>query len=127
MQTQFTPETKQKSIPVFEAGHRIGSVQGDCLFKTIHGSKHIWRKNPSIGLSIASIQAAEAEGAVRACIRDAETGREYCATFQMIRAKGIRYAFQGFEEQLFLRLAWWTDHPVGVDPKMETFPLPLGI
>jgi hypothetical protein len=118
---------RTKSIPIFEAGRRVGSVRGDIFFKTIRGSKHIWRKIPSIGLSIASMEAAKAAGALKVCIKDAETGREYHASFYVIVSKGIRYRFQGYEEQIFLRLEHWSDRPVEVNELAYQVAMPLEV
>jgi hypothetical protein len=128
MQTHYntlTPKTKSKPIPIYEAGRRVGSVRGDFFLKTIRGSKHIWRKNPSIGLSLASLQAAKEAGAARACIRDSETGKEYHASFLTIEEKGIHYTFPGWEPQIFLRLEWWTDRPREADPTVYQAALPI--
>jgi hypothetical protein len=127
MYNHLSTTPKSKSIPIYEAGHRIGSVRGDTFHKTIHGSRHIWKKIPSIGLSIASMESAKEAGALRVCIKDAEDGREYFASLYMIASKGIHYTFPGYEPQIFLRLEHWSDRPVEVNPLVFQEALPLEV
>lgn len=94
------------STPIYAAGRRVGEVQRGVFVKHVRGSVHFLRKPPAIALDLQSLADAERAGAGSVCIVDSETGREYCARVNYLRARGFKVS-RGFGEQVALALSEW--------------------
>lgn len=101
--------------PIYSHGRRVGTVTGDTLNKTIHGTRHFLRQPPGIALAVAELDAAAAAGAKTVCVKDIETGVRYTATIEHIRGAGIPIN-RGFGAQLALPFAGWITTTRGADP-----------
>lgn len=98
--------TQADAIPIRAQGHIVGYVQGDAFCKTVRASIHRLRVPPAWAVDLQSLDDAEAAGAVRVEIRDAEGGLTYTADIATIRKRGFRVN-RGYGEQLALPLDAW--------------------
>jgi len=96
-----------QSQPVHAAnGKVVGQVRGDVFAKTVRASVHFLRKPPAIGFDLCSLQEAQDLGAEVVCVFDAESGRHYSASFDLIRRFGFELE-RSFGRQVALPLARW--------------------
>jgi len=90
----FRLETDQEVVDMAELFRRKGKIYAvleadGTLYKTIHGSRHILRKDgPAICFDIELIEWALSKGAIRAKVKDVETGAVYTASFLKLYREG---------------------------------------
>jgi hypothetical protein len=113
-----TTPTARGQVPIRAAGRVVGQVCGGTFHKTIRGSVHLLRCPPAIALDTQSLTDAEAAGAVRVTVRDAETDTVYTASIARIRARGFGVN-RGHGEQLALPLHEWTTRRPGEAMQMQ--------
>lgn len=99
-------------VPIYSAsGKVIGRVEGDVFHKTIKPN-HYLKKPPAIAFDIASLDDAEAAGAVFVEVTDRESGLVYRASMAHIRSKGFEFD-RGWGRQVGLPMGGWTKRQVG--------------
>ena len=101
-------------------GRTCGILYGDVLRKSIYGSKHFLRQPPGIALDLATLDRAEAAGAVRIEIVDQESGVVYVATIEHFRAAGLEIS-RGYGRQLVLPFSGWVKRSKGAPIQLELF------
>ena len=87
-------------------GRKLGEVRGKFYYRQIYGSRHFLRQPLAIAYLIESLKQAGEMGARVAVVTDRETGVTYRATFETIRAHGVRVS-RGYGEQIALPLEFW--------------------
>ena len=106
MSRQNYNKVKAECPPVYAGGKAVGHVKGDVFYKSIHGSKHILKRPPSIAISCDALNQAETAGALKIVITDQETGTQYHCTIAHLRRAGFELD-RGFGQQLALPLDGW--------------------
>ena len=89
-----------------ESGHIVGAVEGGVFVKRALEELHILGKPRGWAFDVASLDAAEAAGAVSVRIDAADTGRVYRASLGDIWRYGIP-VYRGRGKQLCLVLPRW--------------------
>ena len=92
--------------PIFVGSKVIGHVSGDTFYKTISGSRHILRKPRAIAFDISTLHDAEAAGARKVHITDADTGKTYETALSTVWAKGWEFN-RGFGKQWGVPIGEW--------------------
>jgi hypothetical protein len=120
MIAQSVPQRQPSAAntPVYLPGSSkiIGYVSGLVFAKTISGSKHFLRRPAAIAFDVATLDAAEAAGAVMVKVTDGETGHVYAQRIVTIRAYGFPVT-RGFGRQIALPL-----NAYAIDGKPPTHP-----
>jgi len=115
-------KSQARSVPVHAANGRVvGEVRAAVFRKTARASRHMLRRPPAWALDIASLDEAEALGAVRVRILDIETGRLYLAPISLIRSDGFRLN-RGYGQQVALALEFWQ-----VTASSDSMPIQLSL
>ena len=100
--------TKQNSKQsVFRSdGRAVGHTEGDTLYKSVKGEKHMLQKPRGWAWDVDILEEAERRGATRVEIYDRENGKTYIATIQDYRDYGVSLN-RGFSDQICLPLKYW--------------------
>lgn len=101
--TKKTPNSKTEGQPVYAGSRIIGTVKGDCFYKSIAANGYL-QKPRAICFSVSSLNDAERLGATRVQVRDKETGDLWRASIAHIREAGFPVHRAGFEPQIGLSL-----------------------
>lgn len=91
-----------------DKGQVIGSVNGDCLFKKIQGSKHFLQAPPAIAWDAKVVHEAQNMGATFTRVTDEETKIVYTTTIAVLWKHGI-HINRGHSPQIALPFKWWTE------------------
>jgi hypothetical protein len=105
MQTQNTPQhgKAQGRVFIFDGkGHRVGSVIGTTLYRTIH-ERHIL-SGGALAFDLPSLEGAKAAGAVDVVIHRTDVGVKMRARLDDYFREGFAFDF-GYGKQLGLPLA----------------------
>ncbi len=103
-----TPKAKSNRQYIFLNGRRMASVVGDELRQSRDGSVHFLRSpRPAIAFDSSVLRKAQGAGAVRVCVTDRETGRNYRTTIQAIQEHGFP-VYLGAGTQVALPIAAWS-------------------
>ena len=107
----MTRRKKQQNsggIPIYrhDGAAVIGQVIGDTFHKRARSSKHMLRRPPAWACDVASLDQAQAAGAVWVVIYDQDTGRTYRVALADFLSRGVRVK-RGHGDQLALPLNLW--------------------
>ena len=102
------------------SGKKIGRVQGDIFYKSIHGSKHMLRTPPGLAVDLQALLDAEQAGADRIVITDTETGTQYRADISRLKKRGFTFD-RGFGRQIALPLDAWITERRGAPVQLALF------
>lgn len=100
-QHNTTGARNQSPITLPGTNQVIGYVEGQIFRKTLQGSRHFLRRPAAIAFDLATLDAAEAAGAVAVLVTDSETGRRYAQRIEKIRKYGFPVV-RGFGRQIAL-------------------------
>ena len=102
-----------------ESGHIVGAVEGGVFVKHALEELHILRKPRGWAFDVASLDAAEAAGAVTIRVDATDTGRVYVASLGDIWRYGIPVS-RGHGEQVCLAVERWhtAGDDIGTQPRL---------
>lgn len=107
-----------KRIPLRVGNRVVAYVQGDTLFKFVHGQKHMLRTPKAWAFDVSVVRQAQSFGAVKVVITDEDDDHKvYHTTIAELWRLGFPLS-RGFGKQIALPLdKWHTDE----DEQMSLF------
>jgi hypothetical protein len=96
----------RKRTPIVYNGRVVGVVEGGVYRRRIHGSRHLLRKPPAIGVSLEVLAQLQALGVERLEVEDVETGTTYWTPLAHFVERSFAFNY-GFGEQAALPLSGW--------------------
>jgi hypothetical protein len=106
-------------------GHRIGSVKGNILFRSVH-SRGLLHDPEACAFDLPSLEMAREAGAEVVILTLQDTGQKLRARLEDFYARGWEFNY-GFGRQWGLSLSCFEVIQAKPSEKVEQFALPLGI
>lgn len=93
-------------VEVYAGPKVIGFVESGVFRKNVRSSKHFLKKPPAIAMDVASLEMAEAAGAVAVEVTDLDTGIVYTVSVRKVWQQGWLIN-RGHGDQVALSLSFW--------------------